>query len=176
MQQHDDGTTRHVSSWWLVRDIVVLLVAFAAGGVLCGVWWEWWWTPPGGVVVDHTWYADLEGVRGLFSGTAVYVVVAATGGLVLGILSAWFFDRAEVVTLVTVLAGSVLAGGLMYLVGTQLAPPDPHLVARTVPDHTEVPGTLELAGDSPFVAFPAAALSGVAAVFIGLAPSRPKHE
>lgn len=175
MQHHEHGTTRHVSPWWLARDVVVLLLAFAVGGALCGVWWEWWWTPPGGVVVDHTWYADLDGVRGLFSGTALYVVVAATGGLVLGILSAWFFDRVEVVTMVTVLAGSALAGAVMYLVGTELAPPDPRVVARSVPDHTEVPGSLEVSGKSPFIAFPAAALTGVAAVFIGLAPSRPKH-
>ena len=45
-------------------------------------------------------------------------------------------------------------------------------MAATADDYTELPGTLEVDGDGAFVAFPAGALTGIAVVFIGLAPTR----
>ena len=75
-------------------------------------------------------------------------------------------------TLATVAVGSVLAGWLMLRVGQALAPPDPHVVARTAAENARVPGTLELSGDWPFGAFPAGAMLGVAVIYIGLTASR----
>ncbi|QZY27944.1 hypothetical protein [Nocardioides coralli] len=164
--------TPHVSRWWLLRDVTLVLALFAVGGALCGVLWEWWWTAPSGSVADGTWFPDLEGVRGVFSGTALYVVVGAVGGLVLGAACGWLFDRVELVTLVAVAVGATLAGWLMLWVGTALAPPDPQLAAASAPDGTRLPGTLAVSGDSPFAAFPLGATAGLAAVFIGLAPNR----
>lgn len=163
---------RPVSSWRILRDATVVVLAAALVGAVCGALWELWWTPPTGLVRDHVWYPDLDGVRQLFTGTGVYVVVALTGGVLLGAVCAWFFDRVELVTLVAVAAGSVLAAWLMFEVGTALAPPDPTTAATTAEDYTELPGTLEVEGDGAFVAFPAGALTGIAVVFIGLTPTR----
>jgi hypothetical protein len=164
--------TRHVSRSWLVRDVVLVLAGFALGAALCGLVWEWWWTPPTGTVVDHVWYPDAEGVRQMFAGTGLYVVVGAVGGLVLGAGSGWLFDRFELLTLGAVVAGSVLAAWLMLRTGTALAPPDPQAAAATAADGTTLRGTLEVAGTSPLLAFPLGASAGLAAVFMGLAPNR----
>lgn len=153
-----------------MRDPVAVLLVFAVGGVLCGLLWVWWWSPPSGVVADHTWYPDLDGVRGMFSGTALYVIIALAAGLLLGAGCAWLFSRVELVTLAAIAVGSVLAAWLMYQTGTALAPPDPQVAAASAPDDTRLRGTLEVSGDSPFAALPAGALAGAAAVFIGLTP------
>jgi len=166
------STGRHASSWWVVRDVALVVAGAALLGAVCGVLWELWWSPPTGVVLDHVWYPDLEGVRQLFTGTGLYTLIALAGGVLLGAVCAWFFDRMELVTLAAVAAGSVLAAWLMFEVGTALAPPDPAAAAGTAEDLTALPGTLEVEGDGAFVAFPAGALTGIAVVFIGLAPTR----
>jgi len=125
------------------------------------------------VVVDHAWYPDLEGVRQQFDGTSLYAVIALAGGVLLGAVCAWLFDRVELVTLASVAAGSVLAAWLMFEVGTALAPPDPAVAASTAANRTALPGTLVVEGSGAFVAFPAGAMTGLAIVFIGLAPTRP---
>ena len=158
--------------WWVARDVLAVLAGFAVGGVLCGVLWQWWWTPPTGIVADHTWFPDLEGARAVFSGTALYTVVALVGGLLLGAAAAWFCYRLPLLTLVVVAMGAVLAAWLMYQTGTALAPPDPQLAAATAADDTELRGTLVVSGDSPFFAFPVGALVAVAAVFVGLTRGR----
>jgi hypothetical protein len=163
---------RHASRWWLLRDVAIVLAVFAVVGALAGVWWELWWTPPSGVVLEGAWYPDDDGVRELFSATGLFVVVALTCGVLAGAACAWYVDRAEVLTMLAVLAGSVLATWLMLQVGQALAPPDPALAARTAVDLTELPGTLEISGDGALVSFPAGALTGVVVVFIGLTPSR----
>ena len=167
-----DAPTRHLSAWWVVRDVVVVLAGCAAAGALAGVVWEAWWTPPVGVVRDHEWYVDFFQSRDLFSATAIYVVVGVIGGLLVGLVSAFFVDRIELLTLATVAVGSLLAGWLMLRVGLALAPPDPRVVARTAAENARVPGTLELSGDWPFGAFPAGAMLGVAVIYIGLTASR----
>jgi len=112
-------------------------------------------------------------VRQLSDGTSLFALVALAGGVLLGAVCAWFFDRVELVTLAAVAAGSVLAAWLMFEVGTALAPPDPAAAASAARDYTELPGALEVEGTGAFVAFPAGALTGLAIVFIGLAPTRP---
>jgi hypothetical protein len=148
--------------------VVAVLALFAVGGALAGVVWEWLWTPQDGVVVDGEWLLDTEALRGDFSGTALYVLVAAATGLLLGVLAALLSERHEVATLVAVVAGSALAAWLMWQVGQALDPPDPAQVARTAEDGSRVPGELEVVGRSPFTALPAGALLGLIVVFIGL--------
>ncbi|HEX6148258.1 hypothetical protein [Nocardioides sp.] len=167
-----DQPTRHLSAWWVVRDVLVVLAACAAAGALAGVVWEAWWTPPVGVVRDQAWYLDFFQSRDLFSATALYVVVGVVGGLLVGAASAFFVDRVELLTLATVVVGSLLAGWLMLQVGSALAPPDPHALARTAAEDTRLPGTLEVSGTWPRGAFPAGAMLGVAAIYIGLTASR----
>lgn len=162
----------HLSWGRVTRDVLLVLVLAAVTGVVCGALWEMWWTPPSGLVLDGVWYPDDEGVRQLFSGTGLYVVIALVGGVLLGASCAWLFDRVELATLAAVTVGSALAAWLMLQVGTALAPADPTPVAAESVDYTELPGTLVVEGDSAYVAFPAGALTGVTIVFIGLTPTR----
>lgn len=156
------------SSWLpvMVQALIVIAV-FAVAGALCGVLWEHLWTAPRGVVVDHQWFTDEEGLRGEFSGTGLYVLVAAAAGLLVGLVTSFLFDRAELVTLLAVAAGSVLAAWLMLVVGQHLGPPDPGRLAETAKEGTKLRGHLMVAGKSPYTAFPAGALVGLTMVFFG---------
>ncbi len=168
----DDRPVHHASRWWLLRDVALVLGVFAVVGVAAGLWWEAWWTAPSGVVVDHAWVPDDSGVRGLFDGTAHFVIVALLCGTVAGAACAFYVDRVEILTLVSVLVGSVLATWLMLLVGTTLAPPDPDPLARTAAEGTELRGALEISGLGALLSLPAGALTGLVVVFIGLTPTR----
>lgn len=152
----------------LLRRFALVVAVFVVAGVLAGALWEWIWTPPQGVVIDHELLLDGDGLRADFSSTALYVLVAAFAGLLLGVLVAVFADRYELVTLVGVVAGSVLAAWLMLQVGEWLGPPDPGPLAATADDYTRIPDDLDVSGTSAFTAFPAGALIGVVVVFIGL--------
>jgi hypothetical protein len=157
------------TSWGpALRTFVVSVVLLAVAGAAAGVVWVWLWTPPSGVVVDHRWVQDETGLRGDFSATGSYVAVAAVTGLLAAVLLAVLFDRAEVVTLIAVLAGSVLAGWVMYRVGLALSPADPRALADSAKDGTRLPGRLAVDGDSPFRAFPGGAMLGLVIVYLGL--------
>ena len=91
------------------------------------VWWSLWAPAPDGVVASGEWLPvpGSAGTSAEFAGTGWYVVVAVVAGLVLGLVVGLALDRAEVVTLVAVTLGSVLAAWLMYRVGLHFSPPDP---------------------------------------------------
>ena len=151
-----------------LRQVLLVVVGFAVAGALAGVVWEWVWAPPSGVALGGEFLLDGDGLRSEFSGTALYVVVATLAGLLLGVLVAVLSDRHELLTLVAVAVGSVLAGWLMLQVGTALGPPDPGPLASTAEDYTPLVDELRVSGRSPYIAFPAGALVGLIVVFIGL--------
>lgn len=148
--------------------LVVLLLALV--GVVSGVVWQWLWTAPDGAVVDGAWVAqDEANLRGVFSGTGWYVIVASIAGLVGGGLAALFLDRVPLATLLGVAVGSVLGAFLMFRVGVALGPGDPVAAATSAGADAVIPGVLDVSGSSPFIAMPAGALVALAMVFIGLA-------
>ncbi len=166
----------------------IILALFAGTGVLGGwVWWKLWAPAPEGAVFDQQWYPQAtEGLMAEFAGTGWYVVVAIVGGLVLGLLAGLLLDRDEIVTLVAVVVGSVLAAWLMMKVGLHFGPPDPQQIAETAKNGTELPGQLDLAGSvnlpqqrfddevrSPMLAFPIGALAGLAIALFGI--SKPQR-
>lgn len=135
-------------------------VAFAVGGALAGVIWEARWTPPSGQAVGGVFYLDgLHGLPDAFSGTGQYVVVAAIAGLLLGIGAA-FVPRDPRLIGVGVLVGSLLAAVLMAQVGHALGPPDPHALAKTLPDHSPLVADLTISGVSPYLTWPTASIVG----------------
>lgn len=138
---------------WLV------MAGLAVAGAACGVLWEALWEPPVGTVVDGSFHLDGAGLRADFSATAGYVLVAVIAGLVLGVVVALLPSRDEVLTLLAVTAGSLLAGWLMMVVGHALGPPDPSSIASDLPDRSRLPSDLEAPG-SAWVAFPVGALTG----------------
>jgi hypothetical protein len=152
----------------ILRQVVVSVTLLVLAGALAGVVWVWLWTPPTGVVVDHRWVQDESGLRGDFSATGSYVAVAAVTGLLVAVLLGVLFDRAEIVTLLAVLAGSMLAGWVMYRVGVALSPADPRSLADSVEEGARLPGRLMVDGSSPFRAFPGGAMLGLVIVYFGL--------
>jgi uncharacterized membrane protein YeaQ/YmgE (transglycosylase-associated protein family) len=153
--------------------VVVLLVVLV--GALAGLVWQWLWDPPRGVVMNHRWVQDEVGLRGDFAGTGTYVAVATVAGLLAGLGVALSSRRHELVTLVALVVGSLLAGWVMYRVGVALAPPSPDLLARTAREGARLPGTLRVSGASPFLALPAGSLLGLIVVFVGLSRRRDRH-
>lgn len=147
---------------------VAVLVVLAGSGALAGLLWFRLWEPPAGVVRSGAWLTDETGLRGDFSGTGLYVVVAGLTGLLLGVLVALLLARSELATLGFVLVGGVLAGWVMYRVGVLDSPADPRVLAADAADGTVLPGRLRLAGWTPFVAFPTGALLGYAALLVAL--------
>lgn len=150
-----------------VRRIVIeslgVLLAFAAVGAAAGWFWEWVWTPPSGAVREGQWFYDDYASLGMaFDATALYILIGAGAGLVLGVLASLFARRSGLATLVAVAAGSALAAFLCYRVGLHLAPTDPATLATGLPDGTELPGALEMPGKSPYVFWPLGALIGLA--------------
>jgi hypothetical protein len=141
------------------------VAVLAGAGALCGVLWFHLWDVPLGVVSDGKWYTDEAGLRDDFAGTGLYVTIAVLAGLLLGALAAWVCDRSELVTLMAVAGGSVLAAYLMLRVGYHLSPPDPQTVARTAADGARVDGALRVHQWPPRLAFPFGALVGLVAVY-----------
>lgn len=159
----------------LVQLLIGVLV-LAAAGALGGVVWEWVWTAPVGVVADHQWLAEDEaGLRGQFSGTGWFVVVATVTGLLAGGVVATFLDRMPLLTLLAVVVGSAAGTWLMLTVGTALGPPDPTLIARTAENGTHLPGELGVSRRTPWISMPAGALVALTLVFFGLSPGRRHH-
>ena len=169
--EHRAGVPPTSRAPWLLPALgrLLLVVAvFAVAGAVAGVLWEWIWTPTDGVVIKHELLLDGDGLRCDFSGTALYVMVAAFTGLLVSVLVCVLSDRYELVTLLGMAIGSVLAAWLMLRVGYALGPPDPAPLAKAAEDYTRIPDELHVAGTSPFTAFPGGAMVGLIVVFIGL--------
>lgn len=151
-----------------------LLAAFAVVGAAAGLLWRSRLHVPHGVVVGHQWYPNPwdAGERSFFAATGWYVVIALVAGVLLGLLAAWFARAPELVTLVAVLAGSLLAAWLMLVVGLHGAPPDPQIAAAHAADGTRLSGTISRPGVAAFVVWPLAALVPLGAVYLLVPDSR----
>ena len=172
----DTPPGRAPRSPWLVvpAQALGIVAAFAAVGVAAGRLWYHLWNQPSGVVSGGQWYTDEAGLRDDFQGVGWYVAIALVAGLVLGMLAAWFCDRAELVTLAAVVVGSVLAAYVMLEVGTHLSPADPHELAKTAKDGVKIKGALRVPSWPPKGAFPFGAVLGLALVYgvsIGRTPT-----
>ncbi len=161
--------------WSVLPQLASVLLLFAAGGAIAGVVWEWLWTPPVGRVADGRWLLDADGLRADVSGTALYVLVAAVAGLLLGVACGLLPHDAELVTLAGVVLGSALAAWLMLQVGQSLGPEDPRVLAADARQGARLPDQLDVDGRSPYVAFPTGALVGLLVVFVGVTRHPSNH-
>ncbi len=152
---------------WVVAPLQALatVAVFAAAGAGAGRLWYSLWDVPTGVVAQGQWFTSETGLRDDFQGVALYVAISVVAGLLLGVLTAWAFDRSELVTLVAVIAGSALAAYLMLRVGTHYSPADPHELAKTAQDGDKLKGALQVTTWPPKGAFTFGALVGVALVY-----------
>jgi hypothetical protein len=145
--------------------VAVVLATYVLVGLGAGWVWHELWQPADGVVVQHQWYATGAGLREDFSGTGLYVLIAAGAGLALGVLFAILGGSRPVVTLVACAVGTVLAGWLMLTVGEWLGPADPQVLAKDLDDGASLPSALRVSGLSPLLAFSLGTLAALALVF-----------
>jgi hypothetical protein len=157
----------------LVR-VGAIVVGFLVAGAAAGVLWERLWEPPVGVTYQDQWFLEPAGPDLSFAGIALFVLIAFTLGLVLAVLSGLRGDH-ELVTVGTVLVAAVLAGVVMYAVGSALGPADPQLLAAGSPDYTTLPSGLGLTApdrgrtqwhSTAFVALPAGAMTGLVGTYL----------
>ncbi|GAA4108191.1 hypothetical protein GCM10022215_01700 [Nocardioides fonticola] len=161
--QVEGGSARWRRS--LLQALVIVLV-FAAVGAAAGWLWNHLYDAPRGIAYQKRWLGlDEKDYRDLFSGTALYAIIAGLASLVLGAVLSFVLDRDELLTLAAVVVGAGLAGWLMYVVGVHLGNPDPDVVARTAADRTPIPGDLRLARWTVGLVWPAGGVLGCALVF-----------
>ena len=167
---------------WLTRGgpvsvIVLVLLTYAVLGAVAGAVWELVWTPPTQVITQHQVYADsYASLRGVFTGTALYVVVGAVTSALAALAVTMIVRGRELLVLLLVLLGSALAAAIMHRVGMSLGPPDPATIAAHTAGRATVQGKLDVQGRSPYVMWPVASLVVLALVYFALpgraAPAR----
>ena len=144
---------------------VAVLAAYALVGLFGGWIWHTLWQPATGVVVEHQWYADAAALREEFSGTAIYVLVAASLGVALGVVFALVGGARPMLALTVSVAGALLAGWLMLKLGERLGPADPRDLALKADDGTRLPSALTVSGVTPLFAFALGSLAAMGAIF-----------
>ncbi|MDN4173049.1 hypothetical protein QWY28_08860 [Nocardioides sp. SOB77] len=158
--------TRRTGVLAVALEALAVVTALVVAGLVAGVIWYQLWTPVPGVVQDGRWFTDEEGLRSAVSGTVLYVLVAVLTGFLVGALTAYVFDRAELVTLAATLVGAALGGWLMLRLGLEWSPADPETLARTAADGTELDSALVVDLPHAWLALPGGALVGTAVVFL----------
>lgn len=141
--------------------VPLAVTGFVLAGILAACVWVWVWTPPVGVVIDHEFFLTDAALNSGFAGTGSYMLVAAAAGALLGVATAAWFSGDPLRGLAVGLAGSILAGTVMLLVGPMLGPDDPVFLARTLPDRTELAAGLAVAAKGAWLSFPVGTLTGL---------------
>lgn len=142
-------------------DVVAVLGVYVALGVVGAVLWWLLFEPAlftkaqnGGLGMGE---AEL-GKR--FNADAWYSVIAAVFGLVSGTALSWWRGRDPLLTSGLVLGGSLVAAGVMAVVGGWLGPPDPQSVAASVAVGATVPTQLVVDAAVCYLVWPVTALIG----------------
>ena len=165
---------------------VAFVAVFALSGALAGVVWERLWDAPDGVAFKDEWFLEPAGPDFSFSGTGWYVVVALVAGALTALVLGWWWPRHELVSLLAIAVGSMLAGWVMFEVGHALGPQDPRVLAVGKPDLTTIPSDLTLAGvdgeprlfrldSSALAAFPIGAMTASILVLLVATGRRSRH-
>ena len=157
-----------------VTRLLVVVVAFVVAGAVAGVLWERLWDAPAGLSYQGEWFLEPAGPDLSFGGTALFVLIAFPVGVVLAVL-AGIRRGHEVLTVLTVLVASGLAGIVMYAVGSSLGPGDPQALAAGTADYTAIDSELALTAPDPglapyrstaLVVLPAGAMTGLVGMYL----------
>lgn len=149
-----------------VRTALSIVAAYAVLGAVAGVVWEWVWTPPGMVAQQHQLFYDSDhSLRAEFTGTGLYVLIAAIASALLALGVCLLTRGRELYVLLLVLGGSAVAAAFMWRVGTLLGPDNPATVAAHATTLTRLHGQLTVSGKSPYLAWPIPSLLVLAIVF-----------
>jgi hypothetical protein len=147
---------------------------FLVGGVVCAAIWA-------AVVEPPTYPASLpmfagspvpngEGLDRTFNIDATFLLTGGAGAVVLGVLSAALFRANGVVTVLSVLVGSVLAYLTMRHLGIGLGPEALAAQARGAGAHATLVAPLRVQATGVYFAWPIGALAGAMAALWALAP------
>lgn len=153
------------------RDIVVVLLAFLVAGLLAGALWPQLAEP---VTVSRSevgLVTDEVGLAHRFSSDAWFTLLGGGAGLLLGVVLTRWRSSHEVVTVLTVTAGAMLAALVCARVGTWLGPDAPERVLDGAPVGATAPAQVRLASDAAYLVWPAAALTGAAVMLWSSRPA-----
>lgn len=117
-----------------VRRVAVVVLVGLLLGALGGVVWEWLWTPPTGAAYQGKWLPDPQGISHVADGTAWFVVVGLTYGILYGTFTTRYARGLEVATMLALAVGALLAAWATIQVGGWLGPADASEAARTTGD------------------------------------------
>jgi hypothetical protein len=146
--------------------VVEVLLAYALVGLIAGVVWEVIWAPPDQVVQQHQVYpADYQALRRIFTGTGLYVLIAASASALTALVISLLTRRRELVVLFAVAVGSCAAAGVMREVGISRGPVDPTTLAASTANGVHLPGALDVTGFSPYLVWPMMSLLVLSLVF-----------
>jgi hypothetical protein len=147
---------------------------FLVGGVVCAVVWASVVEPPTYPGTLPTFAGqpipDGRGLGRTFNIDATFLLTALTGAVVLGVVSAAVFRRYGVVTVLAVLAGSVLAYLTMRHLGMGLGPEALTAQARGTGAHATLLEPLRVQATGVYFAWPIGALGGAMATLWVVAP------
>jgi hypothetical protein len=151
----------------LVRDAAFVLAWFLVLAVVAAV--VWWQVTP---LAEYTRTADNAQMDEQELGRQVaadgwYVVIAAVGGLLSGVMLLSLRRRDPVATVVLVVLGSLLCGWVMLRLGLWLGPADPKSVLPHAAVGSKVPLQLEPKATGVVYAWPIMALVGAIGVIWG---------
>lgn len=162
---------RWVSGESVTGHILWVLGLFVAVGLCSAFVWVWLWTPAQGLVLDGQLVLLGDGPRQAFDSTGWFLLIGSVAGLVTGGCVAMLARNNELVTLVSLVTGSIAAALLMRWVGYLLGPADPAPIAARSVDYTSLPVALDLPGAIATLALPIGALAGFL-IAVVLSPTR----
>jgi hypothetical protein len=168
--------------------LVVGLLVLAGGLAALGgwLWWRWWSPAPTGQIYerqDHTygWYATPldPGQAHVASATFEYVVVGFLLALLVGLAAALLGRNRPLTALAVTLVAGALGAYLTWQVGLWFSPPDPSRLAdkahfgQLVDGKPKLyPGSLSVAGWTPFLAWPVGSLLGFLGIMLSISGER----
>lgn len=152
------------------RDLLIVFGWFAVAGLVAGLlWWllapapEWVRTEQN-ATLDEVSMGQSIGIDGW------YAVLAASFGLVSGVVLAFWRWRRPVTVVLLIAAGACLAAGLMYLTGHLLGTGDLDAALREAAVGEGVPEELTPRAMGVLVLWPVTALLGTLGVLWGFTP------
>lgn len=148
----------------LALDAVVVIGAFALAGLAAGVLWPHLVRP---VTVTRTNAGIVTGELDLshrIDNDGWYSVLAAVGGLVLGVVLVLWRRSNEVVTVLLVTSGSFLAAWLSAVLGTALGPGDPQKALAHAAVGATAPDRVTVSAHAAYLVWPIAAVVGAVVV------------
>lgn len=160
-EDREDGRPRLRA---LLVDAGVILGAFLLTGLVAGILWPHLVHPVtvmrtnAGIVTDELALSYRIGNDGWYS------VLAAVGGLVLGIVLVAWRRTHEVVTVLLVTSGAFLAAWVCAAVGTALGPEDPQKALAHAAVGATAPDRVTVSAHAAYLVWPIAAVIGALVV------------